>query len=130
MPIETRLDAAHDVFVHVVTGIPTLAEVQSAAQARAGCGDGGAASGVLWDLRGLDAARYGVPQMRPLLAAVRSRRERGEPAPRVALLAPSDLIYGVARMYASYAESDFPAVAVFRSEAEALAWLRPAAASP
>lgn len=130
MPIETRFDAACGVFVHVLAGVPTRTALQEAALARGRHGGAGPGTPVLWDLTGLDAAQVGLGEMRPIFAAVAQRRARGEVAPRIALLAPSDLIYGVARMYASYVASEMPELAVFRTAEEALAWLTPGAASP
>jgi hypothetical protein len=42
---------------------------------------------------------------------------------RRAIVAPSDHAFGIARMYASYAEGDETEIAVFRDLAEAEAWL-------
>jgi hypothetical protein len=75
---------------------------------------------VIVDWSALDPARLSA-------AFLRTRATTGwRPAAGLALVAPQDALYGMARLYELSTGGKGPAVAVFRSYAEALAWVRAA----
>lgn len=78
--------------------------------------------GTLWDLRSADVSRMtseDLRRMRSSRAQLRDRRGHS----RVALLADSDLTFGIARMSGTIAELPGLPIGVFRTEAEAIVWL-------
>jgi hypothetical protein len=70
-------------------------------------------------------AKFGVASEHiPALARLhRELLSHGGP-PRVAVVVPGDLNFGLARMYAQHLSPSGPEVRPFRDEAEARAWLR------
>ena len=73
----------------------------------------------LWDFRGCTMDLSGE-ELREIAEV---GAERDEEPGRVALLADSDLIYGLGRMYEVIRSSPSAEYRVFRTEPEALAWL-------
>lgn len=73
----------------------------------------------LWDFRGCTMA-LSNDELRQIVA-YGSARDR-EPG-RVAILADSDLVYGLSRMYEVFRSSGSSVYRAFREEAQALAWL-------
>ena len=74
------------------------------------------------DLSGADLCRVDANAVRRA-AEVVGRFEHGDERVRVALLAPSDVAFGLARMYGTLVESFQREVRVFRDAAAACAWL-------
>jgi hypothetical protein len=65
------------------------------------------------------------------LAVVSARMDPPATSSRLAIVAPADFVYGLARMYATYRELQEQGrkqVEVFRAMADAMAWLEGAAA--
>jgi hypothetical protein len=121
MPISYEIDpVAEIVRVRVVDEV-TLAETLDVLHALGADPATPARLDMLADLR----RTPGLPQTGQLRAIV---RELGRLAPKLrwgacALVASSDSVYGVSRMFAVYAERAFEAVQVFRKLEEAEAWL-------
>ena len=76
----------------------------------------------LVDFSSLDSCEVGSETVR---AAARIAEEWYTPAKsyRVAVVAPSDVAYGLARMYATLADGNASAVRTFRTREDALRWL-------
>lgn len=83
----------------------------------------GAERDAIFDLSDVDLGTVSQAEMRRIVQALRGRAGRGPK--RVVYVASGDLDFGVLRMFASLAAMQIPRDrAVFRSAAEALAWLQ------
>ncbi len=77
----------------------------------------------LWDFRDADLGPLRPVELRAISEYARTHESAGIEV-RVAALAPSDLEFGVSRMYEAIAEgTDRERHGAFRDESEALAWL-------
>ncbi len=119
--IQTTTDKDRDTTLLVVTGTVTSEDVIR------GLRDFYATtctSKALWDFSGSNLQDARLEQLAAVLAAAKAyaHLRRGG---KTALVVPSDLGFGLARMYESMAELKNHPVehGVFRSRAEALAWL-------
>ncbi len=74
----------------------------------------------LWDLS--CGGNMGTDQIRQL--AEYSLDHSSRRPTRVAFIAPQDLSFGQARMFEVFREEELTAIAVFRTEADALRWLK------
>ncbi len=75
----------------------------------------------LWDLRGADLSALRSLDIEDFAELSRSQ---GTLRRRIAVVVTTDLQYGLTRMYESFhGETPHAAIAVFRDEAEARAWL-------
>jgi hypothetical protein len=125
MPIEHRIDHRRRLVVARVTGTLTDAEIfgyQRDVWSRA-------------DVKGYDelvdmsaAERVALPSTDRVqaLAALSAGMDPKAPPSRFAIVAPRDFEFGLGRMYGAHRELDprsTKQVGVFRSRAEALAWL-------
>ena len=63
-----------------------------------------------------------LPELRAIVPGISRLRDNG--ARRLAIYACSDLVYGVARAFAVFAERSGVSIGVFRSETEAMDWAR------
>jgi hypothetical protein len=125
MPIEIRVDSAERVRYSCVTGIVTDAEVLDAYERVVEDPDFDPTLDVIADMTG--AIRIDVTANRVReLAERRARNARLNAArPRVAIVAPSDVMFGIARMYESSGPRDDGSrrYLVCRTMEEARAWL-------
>lgn len=80
-----------------------------------------AASHAIWDFSDCET-HYHFDDIFNLFRFVREHKESRGPT-TVAVVAPRDLEFGMTRMYATLSESLVPRVRVFRSRAEARAWI-------
>ncbi|MEQ8329476.1 MAG: STAS/SEC14 domain-containing protein [Longimicrobiales bacterium] len=119
MPVHAR---TIDGLIHlVVDGDYTSEELRRVGAAAV---DGATAprTSVFVDFSGAAGLHRKTPaDLRTTAAFFGSRRER---LGRVAVLAPTDVGYGLMRMGAAFGDADGLAVQAFRTRAEALAWLR------
>ena len=77
----------------------------------------------LVDLREADSRSRGAPALRQLAEWVRTSLEGVKSRPKVAVVAPKDLSFGLARMYGCYSGIELWDFTVFRAIDAALAWL-------
>lgn len=75
----------------------------------------------LVDLRAVDGERLTTAGLRRVAQAFEAH-EKGEPA-RVAIIASSDLAFGLSRMYQAYRSQSSTEIRVFRDLEEACRWL-------
>ncbi|MDX1648269.1 MAG: hypothetical protein R3263_00310 [Myxococcota bacterium] len=80
-----------------------------------------AARDELVDLRAIDASRVSSGGLRRL-AGVFEKADAGEPG-RVAIVAASDLAFGLSRMYQAFRSESMSEICVFRELEEARRWL-------
>ncbi|MEM7468990.1 MAG: hypothetical protein AAF387_19190 [Pseudomonadota bacterium] len=76
----------------------------------------------IWDLSETDISQFDWQFIEELLAIRRRFPERGNAY--IAIVAPSDLTFGLSRMYASRGDSLPQSMQVFRDIADAEAWLQ------
>ena len=80
-------------------------------------------SNLLIDLRRTDSSLRRRPALEQLALFVKSKYTGQSSSPRIGVIAPKDLSFGLARMYDSFAESIPWEFAVFRTLEETLNWL-------
>jgi hypothetical protein len=81
-------------------------------------------AGLLVDLRDADSTPRSPDALRSLSRIIQDCLQAVQHAPKVAVVAPRDLSYGLARMYDMYSEGIPWQFVVFRDVEAALAWLR------
>ena len=125
MPIEYRIDPERRIVLATARGVLTADDLFSY-QRSVWSASGLAGFDELVDLGGVTD----VPQLSALrardLAVVAARMDDPAVATRLAIVAPADFAYGLARMYATHRETQEHGrkqVRVFRDMAEAVAWL-------
>src|SRR5204863_390443 len=84
--------------------------------------DGAWSYGFLHDARALTSALSSA-EIERLLRCVQAMSKTHGPHGPIAVVVGSDLLYGMTRMYATRSESSAEPINVFRSVAEAEAWL-------
>jgi hypothetical protein len=122
MPIETYYDGEHHLWTHRVRGAFGPQEVAAAQRRIYAAPDHDPDVAVLWDLTAADAGPLSAADMRWMVDLSRpfwQRMGRGKSA----IVSPRDREYGMARMYQTLAQEAPRRLRVFRSAAEALAWL-------
>jgi hypothetical protein len=125
MPIDIRVDSAEGVRYSVVTGVVTDAEMLEAFERVVDDPTFDPTLDVIADLRGVERLAVTPTRVREL-AERRARNPRLVAAQsRVAVVAPTDVMYGVARMYGSsgHREDAGRRFLVCRTMEEARAWL-------
>lgn len=75
----------------------------------------------IWDVGQMDAAQFDWEFISKLLEIRRNYPQRGEAM--IAIVAPSDLSFGVSRMYASISDRLPPLIRVFRDVSKAEEWI-------
>jgi hypothetical protein len=122
MSIQTRIDPETGFRTHTVTGEIRMDDVRRTLEETYAHPDFRAEAGAIWDLR--DAtAKLATEEVRHLADFV-GKLAGGAAAGKVALLVPSDLESGTARMYESIlgGQSSKP-IMLFRDTLEAERWL-------
>ncbi|HEU4557727.1 MAG TPA: hypothetical protein VFS20_07750 [Longimicrobium sp.] len=117
MPATYRLETERSLVVLTLTGVVTPAELDAIrARIREDPAFGPSFS-VLADASELNPAALTGD-------AVRARAAKPPIYPmRIAIVAPADVVFGIARMYQMMTEGSGTTVAVFRDPTEAMAWL-------
>ena len=77
----------------------------------------------LIDLRRTDSAQRTQQTLRSFAVSMNERFRRAPVKPKIAVIAPKDASFGLARMYGAYSDEIEADFVVFRSSDEALAWL-------
>jgi hypothetical protein len=123
MPVKSTIDPNSGVIVHAVSGDVSFDEILRALDRIVDHPLYQPGSAALWDFSGAAADKLDTKGLRNLVGRVRERLGNRGTGYKVALVAPRDLDYGLARMYQAYA-SELPiALSVFRSSGEAWDWL-------
>ena len=125
MPIDIRVDSAERVRYSYVTGVVTDADAIDAYERVVDDPDFDPTLDVIADMTGVARLEVTASRVREL-AERRARNARLNAArPRVAIVAPSDVMFGLARMYESSGPRDDGSrrYLVCRTMGEARAWL-------
>ena len=122
MTIETKYYKSRDLTVFTARGVLTF-ENQMAVLKKFYSGKPSA--NMIWDFREIKGSRITSPQIRKIILYIKmhsKNRTKG----KTALVADSDLDFGLARMSASYSEVEkLPwKIEAFRSMKEALGWIQ------
>lgn len=118
MPISSRVDARRRLVVTRAHGRVTEAEVFREMAALHADSEFEPQHAHLVDLCGVTGADL---SSNAIVRLVRDTRFAADT--RVGLIAPTDLVFGLARMYELFAPRSAPEIAVFRETGEALEWL-------
>jgi hypothetical protein len=78
---------------------------------------------LLVDLRRATSGERSTEALRSLSSVVAERYRLVEPAPKTAVIAPTDISFGLGRMYQSFVHTVPGEVVIFRAADAALAWL-------
>ena len=121
LPVRYEIDVERGLSVVVCDGTVDGAEIAAVSQALLGDPGYARVTRQLADLRGCTAVDVPSNELRDLArhVAASDRRE----GVRLALVAPRDAVFGMARLYAAHREPSGMEVRVFREMAEAEAWL-------
>jgi hypothetical protein len=122
MPIEFRYDSTKKIIRGKITSPFTAADLQVALQRMVDASKDFASDvPTLWDLRGIDFTKIDAVLMQQLNSIRKQFPQRGNAC--LALIAPTDLGYGMCRMY-ELMSADMPQkIMVFRSVEEGERWL-------
>ena len=123
MPIKSRIDLETGLVFHVADGILVMEELLAAFDTVASDPLFQSDMNVLWDVTGATIEGGGTDEIQALAAAI-GRRLDHDGRHKVAIAAPQDLAYGLARMYEAYAGQLPIELNVFRSREKALQWLK------
>lgn len=121
MPIETTRNKNQNLTIHVATGQVTEDEIITTLENFYG---GESTEQVLWDMSEADVATI-TPAVTQQLIRKTAKLSANRQRSRTAVIAPSDLKFGLGRMAESYAELEALPYnyRVFRSREKALEWL-------
>jgi hypothetical protein len=125
MPIDIRVDLDRRVRYSVVSGVVTDADLLAAYERVVSDPEFDPTLNVLADTRGVERVDVSAKSVQ-LLAQRRARDERLlTTKPRVAIVAASDVVFGLARMYEAYGDrqGDGDRYLVCRTIEEARRWL-------
>lgn len=78
---------------------------------------------LLVDLRRASSEERSTTALRSLSSIVAQRYRNVESAPKTAIIAPTDISYGLGRMYQTFVDTVPGEVVIFRAADAALAWL-------
>jgi hypothetical protein len=122
MPIESHIDSDGGLIFHTAEGLLVAEELLSAFDSVASDPVFRPTMGALWDLTGASIEAAGTDDVKTLAAAIGERLTESE-YHKVAIAAPHDLTFGLARMYEAYTAQLPIELGVFRTRDEALEWL-------
>ncbi|UCG85271.1 MAG: hypothetical protein JSW71_15210 [Gemmatimonadota bacterium] len=123
MAVKSTIDPNSGVIVHSVAGDTSLDELVRALERIVDHPLYQPGADALWDFSGAEVRNVDGKELRNLVRQVRQRLAGRDTGYKVALVAPRDVDYGLARMYEAYA-SELPIeLSVFRSSGDAWDWL-------
>jgi len=123
MPIDYRVDSARRVLIAEVVGRVTDDDLLAYGRALLDDPRAGEANHEFVDLRSVDASSIITSQGVRALAQFWIDAYAKMSGGRLAILAESDVSYGMARMYQSYRADGPDEIRIFRDEAEAWDWI-------
>ncbi len=123
MPFKSKIDVQANLITHFADGPLVLEELLSTFDSVHSDPLFRPAMNVLWDFTSASITGGSTDEIQALAAAIGRRLDHGG-FYKVAIAAPQDLAFGLARMYEAYAGQLPIELNVFRSRGEALDWLR------
>jgi hypothetical protein len=123
VPVKSTIDPNSGVIVHAVSGDVLPDDLLRALDGIVDHPLYQLGSDALWDFSAAAVSNLEGKELRNLVRGVRERLSVRGTGFKVALVAPRDIDYGLARMYEAYA-SELPiSLSVFRSSGDAWDWL-------
>jgi hypothetical protein len=122
MPISYQLDLTRNLILTAASGVLTDDDVLTLKRQLATDPAVRAGMSELSDVRGVTDLQVTTQGVRRMVWHD-ARLEPNAPAPRIAIVATQDVIFGMARMYQQLASDARPEVGIFRDYNEALQWL-------
>jgi hypothetical protein len=121
MTIDSDRDPARDLTIFTVRGQLTFDEQMEILVEFYG---GDPTANVLWDFRGIEGNRISSDELRKIIVFIK-QHEHKRPGGKTAMVAGTDLDFGLSRMSDAYAETEkLPwKIRPFRSMEEALDWI-------
>ncbi len=125
MPTETKFDVTAGCIHHLLTGEILADEIISAFDASKTLPEVQADTPVIWEFRNATLPQLSniVPSVKEIADYIGQNQEIERREYRAALVAESDLLYGVSRMYQAIAEFLPVEFKVFRTKDKALEWI-------
>ena len=123
MPIAVEYDPSARVMTYRVSGDPKVDELREVIQAHLGHPAYPDGIHVLWDLRAANLSSLDSGGLRQAMATAAQRLESEPKDTRVAVIAPGDLEYGMARAYELHAGGLPSRIRVFRTDRGVESWL-------
>lgn len=123
MSVTMQIDQAAGVIISVVEGDVSAEDVLSAMDEVQAHADFRPSMNVLWDLTDADFIGGKTDQLRSVVDGIANRRDKRGTGYRVAIVAPSDVAFGVSRQYEAFADRLPFSLRVFREKDEAWQWL-------
>lgn len=122
MTVDITHDKVNDILVVTVSGELSLEILKEAAQKIVSSDQFAPNIATLWDLRQLDADNINQNFLSNLVS-LREKQFQEREGAKLALVANSDLIYGLSRMYEMLSNGLPQSMHVFRTIDEAMVWL-------
>ncbi len=123
MSVTMQIDQTAGVIISVIEGdasgedvLSAMDEVQTHANYRPNMS-------ALWDLTGANLVGGKTDQLRSVVDGIAKRRDKRGVGYRVAIVAPSDVAFGISRQYEAYADRLPFSLRVFRDREEGWRWL-------
>jgi hypothetical protein len=122
MPVSYQTDAKRKIVVITAVGVVTAADAIGCLNALVT--DTTVPIDMPWLVDGREVGRAPSPgEIRTIAGVLRQQRIEGTATSRIAIIAGSDLIYGIARMFGGHARLEPAEFDVFRDERVAVSWL-------
>lgn len=122
MTIEMDVDPGAGIVTYRVTGCPGYEEFSTAITGRLEHLDFKSDMDVLWDLRDSDFTQMETRTLRKIAKFVKQNTERYHSGYKIALVASSNLEYGLSRVYEAYVGILPTKLHVFRKPEDAIDW--------
>ena len=121
MLITITADTKRNLTIYNCTGQITASEIMEAARSLY---DDSPSLNIIWDLAEADVSRITANEVRALASGVK-RVAHSREGGKTAIVSPSEVSYGIARMYQIFAEiyEQIAHVKAFRSRSEAERWI-------
>ena len=121
MPISSRTDPSNDLTVFTASGVLTFEEQMAAFKEFY---EGEPTKNVVLDLRNITGKRISSDELRRIIAFIKLHKDKRGPG-KTALIAKTDLDFGLSRMSDALAESEGVPwkIRAFRSMGDAVKWL-------
>ena len=123
MSVTMQIDQTAGVVICVVEGDVLAEDVLSATDEVQTDSNYQPGMNALWDLTDANLAGGKVDQIKLVVNGIAGRRDKRGAGYRVAIVAPSDLAFGISRQYKAYADRLPFSLRVFRDKDEAWRWL-------
>ena len=123
MPVETIIDTSRNIIIRTATGLLTLEEAQQAFVSLLSHPDFKQDMHVIWDMNEADISHLTSDQFMTMIEFIQHHTDSRGDNYKIALIASSDLTYGMSRMFESHGYKLPVSIRVFRELAQAYSWI-------